>query len=224
MQYYDITVKANGTQFPIAAAGVLLRYLNGSAGTGDNTLKVRVGNTGQTFLLQPGQSIRLAADAPPIDTWYLSSYAMTDDITGQVLIGDGDFIDNRISGTVDISGTVKTQETGLEYTGSFAEFGVLLAVGVAHQVIAPAANVNGVVVHQCQMKHLDGGGGVAVLIAKASAPANITDGDVLLYGTDSSTNPAMFSMPILIPPGKGLYFITNATETGSSRSLLYTVL
>ena len=66
MQYYDITVQANGRQL-VEAQGTFLYYLSGNAGGADNTIKVTLGLGGTSVLLKPGQSIRLPYNAKPID-------------------------------------------------------------------------------------------------------------------------------------------------------------
>lgn len=101
MQYYDITVAANGRQL-VEAPGSFLYYLNGNAGGADSTIKVTLGLGGTSVLLKPGQSIRLPANVKPIDTWRIENYANAQTILGQVLVGMGDFHDSNVTGTVQV--------------------------------------------------------------------------------------------------------------------------
>lgn len=101
MQYYDITVAANGRQL-VEAPGTFFYYLTGNAGGADATIKVTLGLGGTTVLLKPGQSIRLPVGAKPIDVWRVENYANTQAILGQVLIGQGDFKDTNTTGTVQV--------------------------------------------------------------------------------------------------------------------------
>jgi hypothetical protein len=102
MQYYDITISASGNDFQVGATGRFFYYLNGSTGGADQTIKVRAGNSGLSFLLKPGQSITLDDSEKKPDTWYISNYAKQAVILGQILTGEGSFTDNRISGSVEV--------------------------------------------------------------------------------------------------------------------------
>ena len=78
-------------------------------------------------------------------------------------------------------------------------------------IVAPAANVAGVIVTRC------GTGGVndnCRIMAKASAPTGLDDGaaNTLCYNpNDAATGrmgPVNVSTPIVVPPGLGVYAIT----------------
>jgi len=102
LQYYDFNAQTTGAAFPVSSPGRFLYYLAGSAGGADSTIIVRAGNTGQSVLLKPGQSVRLADSDKSVDTWFISNYAKSQPILGQLLVGDGYFEDNRISGSVEV--------------------------------------------------------------------------------------------------------------------------
>lgn len=101
LQYADITVAVNKIQ-PVGIPGRYVYYLSGSAGGLDQTITIRSGNTGSMTLLKPGQSFRLADADKSVDTFYIGNYANAATIIGTLLIGDGDFQDNRVSGSVEV--------------------------------------------------------------------------------------------------------------------------
>lgn len=101
MQYYDINVGVNKPQ-EVSAQGKFIYFLSGSAGGADSTIAVRMGNSGDVVLLKPGQSFRMPTGLSPIDRWTLSNFANILPIIGVVLIGEGEFEDNRISGSVEV--------------------------------------------------------------------------------------------------------------------------
>lgn len=99
MQTFDITVPVGGA-FEINVPGRYVYFLNGSAGGADTTITVRSGNGGDTFLLKPGQAVRLGN--AEITRWIIGNKLGQATIVGTLLIGDGEFSDNRISGSVEV--------------------------------------------------------------------------------------------------------------------------
>jgi hypothetical protein len=117
----------------------------------------------------------------------------------------------------------------IKYGASFRTIAAL-AANTAEVVVLPASNVNGILLHSANFvsEHASNGATTA-LLAKTSAPANAADGDGILSGTSmgfgtNRTIGGQLSNPILIPAGKGLYFITGTVEVVGSRSALYTLL
>lgn len=107
----------------------------------------------------------------------------------------------------------------------------LMSLNTPETVFAAAANVRGAIVHKAEfVSRVTGNNQGAGFLAKASAPANVTDGDAIcsgrynVIGADPITA-GWTERDIFIPAGKGLYFITNSAETGGAvRSVLYTLL
>lgn len=103
-----------------------------------------------------------------------------------------------------------------------------LVANTAIQIIAPGANINGVIIHDAQILTWTGAANKAALVAKNSAPANVFDGDVLLMkGINTVYEPVagQISNKIKIPAGKGLYFISTNNEAALCwRSVAYTIL
>lgn len=116
----------------------------------------------------------------------------------------------------------------IRYGASFAS-AAALAANTPTQIVAPASNLRGVVVHAATLITSSGAGtSILTLIAKSSAPTGTTDGDV--YGAATapaagqSGAPFFLPRPVFVPAGKGLYVISNNIETGNVKSVLYTVL
>lgn len=132
----------------------------------------------------------------------------------------------QVSGSV--SAAITTPENPQVYGASYASNATLVA-NTAVQVIAPASNVAGVIIHQASMSmYFSAGSGFGCLIAKSSAPANNADGDVLLTNGSGATaqvfNTASIKGPIKVPAGKGIYFINSGSEGSGLRSCQYTIL
>ena len=140
-----------------------------------------------------------------------------------------------VNASIAITGSVSVTSLPnqrLTYTGSY-KANTNAAANTAEQIFAPGSNVNGAILNAASiMSYASTGPTFPNLIAKTSAPANITDGDVLL-STDQMIlagsnyfSAASLKQPIFIDAGKGLYFIAGSAETSlwSNRSALYTLL
>jgi hypothetical protein len=117
-------------------------------------------------------------------------------------------------------------ERGAAYGASFVSN---TAGGAAtnQQLVAPAVNVNGIIVYAAKLQIV---AGVAVcrssILAKASAPGSSVDGEPLAtvvavangYGADDS------KQRVFVSSGKGLHHFSDTAENASLASLLYTVL
>ena len=134
--------------------------------------------------------------------------------------------------------TQQSSAAPLTYTGAFSDSSAVAIA--AQQIFAPASNVNGAYVEYIGFTATpsSAGGTVVSIIAKASAPANANDGDVVFKassgnGASSTAVPLVPSnvqqaIRIKIPAGKGLYL--NQTNLGGSgatdaqKTVLYTLL
>lgn len=150
-------------------------------------------------------------------------FVITSDTTGTVkfLVSYGEGGTRSVAGTVAVSGTVSTQETGLEYGASWYD-NAANAANVPATIFTPAQNANGAILHQSFISSVNGGG-VVNLVAKASAPTTVAQGDSM-HLTVGDGAMRMNNQPIRIAAGKGLYYISSALETGGVRSALYTLL
>lgn len=116
-----------------------------------------------------------------------------------------------------------------ESYGSSYKSTTALAANTPDTVFTAAANTNGAILHYASALSYNASGGVNAFIAKATAPTSIIDGDVIANPCMVQGGVSVINMTraIKIPAGKGLYFIYNLAESGTSlenRSALYTLL
>lgn len=105
-----------------------------------------------------------------------------------------------------------------------------MVANTAKQVFAPASNVNGAILHAASANESMASSGFScAFLAKASAPANVGDGDPLLIGGSVGTTGSVYAMnmalptPQFIPAGLGLYYISS-TAPGGARGARYELL
>lgn len=251
LQYYDINIGLTATQ-KVAAQGRYIYYLNGTtplisggvtpAAAGNQAIKVQAGTSGSSIILMPGQSLRLPANDKAPGEWLVTNYKGAEVITGQVLVGEGDFHDSNIQNIVKLDATfpngVKVTNdatavipvniiggsgNNIVYTASYTSQAGLTA-NTAVQIVAPGANVNGVTINRsliagCNSIDL-------AFLAKATAPTSVADGDLLAYAPAGPTGAQQTyteDSQIKVPAGKGVYVISSGAHN-QLRSLLYTVL
>lgn len=103
--------------------------------------------------------------------------------------------------------------------------GALGAGGVA-TIVAPASNLNGLIVWQAWLATGAAGVNALSLLAKTSAPASQIDGDVIASmatpGAASQAPP--MPRPRFIAAGKGLYLYNVTAETVATHGVDYTIL
>lgn len=130
-----------------------------------------------------------------------------------------------VNASIAIAGDVTVIEP--VYNGNYASV-TPMAANTPSTVFSPAANVNGAIVNLATMNSYSNTAGYASLLAKASAPASVVDGDVLLICAPPSSiyygNPFQINTKVRIPAGKGLYFISSVLETLGARSCTYRLL
>jgi hypothetical protein len=149
----------------------------------------------------------------------------------RIMYSTGERVIPALTGTLNVTGTVSTNEEPFVYGASYKSITLLLA-NTPETVFLPAANVNGAVIHKAEFVSRSASNNAgAGFLAKASAPATVIDGDAICSSRNHNTISAdgltsgWLEKEILIPAGKGLYFITNGAEaSGASRSVLYTLL
>lgn len=112
-----------------------------------------------------------------------------------------------------------------DYNGAFTSS---VANSTATQIVAPAANVNGVIVLRMVVHGIAGTARAYInLLAKTSAPANVNDGDILAsLAIDLNSQPIPKNTEdiyIKVPAGKGLYFMGTTNDT-TAKSLTYKIL
>ncbi len=157
----------------------------------------------------------------------------------KIFVGDDEAIYNRLSGTVTVNGgtlatltsitnPVKTLEGGQDYGTAWRE-NALAAAGTYQTVFTPAANVNGVLIHE--LRFITSNSTFTpmynLFVAKAGLPASGIDGEVILTGDGAISGMVMgkITSPLKIKAGLGLYFFaTHAEQTHSMKMALYTIL
>ena len=131
-----------------------------------------------------------------------------------------------IVGTVPVSGPltdaqlraaqVQVRDRGDAPTGNWTN-NIAVAANTAVAVFLPAANVNGAIVIAAGASDYSAASTPQSFVAKASAPANVLDGDVLALSKNTSfnsTGSVLYKDTEMlreqrIPAGQGLYFISS---------------
>lgn len=152
----------------------------------------------------------------------------------RLMYSTGERVIPALTGSLSISGTTNvaltTPEQPQVYGASFSSNTTMLA-NAPTAVFTAVQNPNGAIIHSAGMMDTwSGGPPSSVLIAKATAPASVVDGDILLLSQSESTVGAVYSCsavlhrPIKVPAGKGLYFISGNVQSTTIESVLYTLL
>lgn len=122
---------------------------------------------------------------------------------------------------------ISTWEEVIRYAVSY-KLNTAGAANAAVQIFAPAANTAGAVLWAASLVTSAGAAVAASILAKASAPASVIDGDVYLCAAAAAANVAAaaeLQNPVFIPAGLGLYHINDVLETGKPfKRALYTLL
>ena len=142
---------------------------------------------------------------------------------------DVDFVPS-VNASVAVSGSVNAINYGQPYGASYKSV-TALAANTPEIVFTPAANANGAILWSAQFVNNNAAGNPqAGYVAKNAAPATIIDGDIILgahltvsIGAGGGTAGTLQNA-VLIPAGKGLYFIATAAESTAMRAALYTLL
>lgn len=250
MQTYPLALAASnnfGTR--ISSLGSQIVFESGTS-TGDSHIRVKT-DTGDDIELKPGQQVRFVK---PVTQWYVSSLDGTSAINGKLIIGDGDFTDSNISNTFTLdstfANTVKLNNTTAErvpvtldvtqelkikggivaYTKAYSS-SAESAVQTGIQLLSAAENVAGAILHKFEIITRLTVAYQYSILAKATAPANIADGDILfsevLTGAQLMTKSKMDmgkDGQIQVPAGKAIWYFTTNLDSCLLRSALFTVL
>jgi hypothetical protein len=222
----DSTIKlVAGAPEDIPADGNYLRI-----STAVYPLIVEVGGN-DVYKLNPGQDVTY-----PIDEGFtrirLSTLAPVDDLV-TVTIGNNVKVGSVVlSGQVSIAGTpnmnlvnqpsvkVMPKDNIQSYSSNVA------LVAGATNIFTAASNVGGVEVFNIDHMSYAGSTRYMTYIAKATAPANISDGlviasnnNVFVTGGGNQFAICTLKTPVFIPPGLGLWVYINATESEGIRTV-----
>jgi len=102
LNIYDIAIPPNtGRQIDVQADYIYFR--TGTAGGGDTTVVFQPLAGGESVYLQPGQAYKMpAAMRGKNVSWVLRNLKGEGTIIGVLLMGEGEFQDNRVSGSVEV--------------------------------------------------------------------------------------------------------------------------
>jgi hypothetical protein len=208
-------------------------------------------DSGAEFRLKPGQSVK--DPAVQVGVWNIRAEDPLAVITGNVIIGNGDFTDDNVANTIkldasfanlvtvtnttaarvpvtlDTSQTLNTAASVMAYTNSYGSATSSVA-NTAINMLAAGTNINGVVLNAFEVIGSAGTAGPVVVLAKATAPTSLTDGDVLFAGVMAGTAYSQVKMNITtdgqakVPAGKGIWYMSLVADAASTRSALFTVL
>lgn len=210
---YDFTLTANGT-FVILADANFYKVLTA---TGD----IQVTRDGGATIkpLRAGRGERNV----PFQRLILKDISGAPN-SGTILVGDSDFIDD----TIVISSAINVRPEAA--SGSYASTGAL-AANTAEAIFTPGVNTGGAILLQADMTDANTVMMHQAMIAKTSAPASVTDGEVIVQSRIQNTalsNPTSIAGSLMVPQyiaaGKGLYFISSAATNSPFRSARYKLL
>lgn len=148
----------------------------------------------------------------------------------RIMYSTGERVVPALTGSLLVTGVVSTEEEPKQYGASYQSI-TALAANTPDTVFSAAANTGGAVLHCAGFLTIAASYNVSAgYLAKASAPSTTIDGDVLCsttgtYNDTTNVNTwGRLDRDILIPAGKGVYFITPTAEVGAARNSLYTLL
>jgi hypothetical protein len=245
MQTYPLALTA-GLTIPFMATADLFVYESGTVtGSTDQRIMVKP-DADAEIVLRPGQRFRLDKKEKKATRWQVRAFDPAAVISGAIIIGSGEFEDSntlnkvtldatfannvtvlndtahRVPVTLDTTQIIQTSGGVIAYQKSY--IATYLAAGAATLIVAPATNVNGIMVNRTSMVGCVTPAGVeSAFMANTATPAGLYDGDVLAYC------PAIAGMfvedaQIKIPAGRGLWIVNGGTAGGVMKSILYTIL
>jgi hypothetical protein len=100
------------------------------------------------------------------------------------------------------------------------------AINTSTQIFAPGSNTNGAILWFASLDYSAAGAGDENMLTKASAPANASDGNLLLCTrlNAAGTLHVQRERPVFIAAGLGLYRFNNTAEASCTAAAHYTLL
>lgn len=244
MQIFDITIAANQAR-QLEAAGTYFYFYAGSAGGADSTILLKEDAKGTTIQLKPGQAFRLPAGSRQATRWSIQNFANAATITGQVVIGDGEITDNRVTGVVEVvDGELQKSKAGIAFVTAWGPN----AVGGQYAIIElwnPAGSGRRCIVSDLQFSASSAAAyalvrSSAMVSATVGAPSKSNLGGVSqtkCNGYNSATFPIgpileqciaaqaiqrAFKQPYIIEPNSGLAFFNSSIGLNLYGSVQFT--
>lgn len=247
MESYKFSLSSANPAFQIAAQGDLFVYESGAGATDTAETRVKIKpDTGGEILLRPGQRFR----TPARTTQWNVTFVGPDAISGYFIVGEGDFDDANTKNSVKLDASFANNVTILNTTANRVPVsldpnqsinaGIIVPYTHAYSssantstavALLPAfTNVNGAVLNRFDFTGGSSGAHQYTIVAKATAPASMTDGDVLFAYADqgaaqvrhSGTKPE--DGQFKVAAGKGVWYVPGGADNCAVRSALFTVL
>jgi hypothetical protein len=150
--------------------------------------------------------------------------------TVKLLIAPGEFTNQILQSLVSIQSSQILQLIRPEQSTGHYQSNSAIVAATPIQIIAPAANINGAVILSANTfssgTNLPG----VTLIAKATAPSTVIDGEVFMYANANMVSGTTYYEESQLPKeeflaaGLGLYFISGANSSFSNLSVRYKLL
>ena len=202
-----------------------IRYESGAA-TGGVTPTIRVRSVvGQAYDCEmvPGKTITIPEAARGIVIQNISGGAV---LTGKISAGAGSISDNSVVGTMSLDAAALTALEQINVrpesiSGDYNVVGALVA-NTPVNVITAVSNVSGAIIYSAAYYDVSAGPLPGGLIGKATAPANLQDGDPILMAgqtlafTGVNIVSANLTIPQYLAPGKAAWFISGGATAATS--------
>lgn len=175
-QNYDFTVKIGGAAW-VQAPGRFVYYLKGDAGGFGVAIRVKHVASGLFLTMLPGQAFELPESALVGDSWQIENYDKQATISGILVIGLGNFKDNRISGEVSVIDGGKRLSLGGVTGFASVPFGYTPNVGWYSNMIINNGSQKNFVLNQLTMQGIVNARGEALggaVILKSTVNSDTT--------------------------------------------------
>lgn len=245
MQVFDINLEPGKVRL-IDVQADYIYYLSGSAGGMDATIQFRPESGGETVYLKPGQAYKLSSEGRMGNRWSMINLKGEATIIGQVLMGQGEFSDNRISGSVEVVDGGKARTiAGVTFmqciavgpvAGQLAFAQLWNPVGSNRRLVVASVfaatgttGPNGIVlsyatqalanfIANCQAKRPGAANSIAQARSVNSATTSVVAGQSMYRepGPNGAMLGRVFDEPLVVDPGYGLLVYTD--DPGASVS------
>ena len=232
LQQYTYTIPAGGSvQIPAANDNFIIQASTGPVAVRGNTFgRLRGVVAGMGLKMVPFDRLELfdESGAPNTVTLLMTPAEFVNQtFSGSVAVVSGVLTDTQLRAS-DVGVRVRPEAGSIGWR-SLATLGANAPDGV----FSAAANVNGAIIWSAESCDSVAANPVQSFVAKATAPANVFDGEIVALATArgqaaGGSNWVVVSQlmnPVRIAAGLGLYFIsTNAGTAGMGRQCRYTLL
>lgn len=219
-QYIDIALDVATSNSIVNISGDFLYVDPSSTGIATLELNNQYNDKAAPFYIQSGFALQAMFKQVKL-SWAAQAGKFI-----RLLYSTGDRVVPAFSAALQITGSVQVRDGGDVYDTNHIS-NANLAANTPQAVFVAAGNTNGILVISARgFGYNAASGSNLVLIAKATAPASITDGSVICSGiwTSSACSEVDLKRPVIVPAGLGLYWINSIADTSTTptlRSVLY---